>query len=68
MALDLTDAERRALTELRKRRIEADRFPLSPRVQLWKGILAEVRPEPEREPLLPPKTPASARASARPRH
>ena len=43
MEFDLTDAERRALAEL-KRSIESDRFPLSPRVQ-WKGILVEVRPE-----------------------
>ena len=33
MAVDLTDAERRALADLLKRAIEADHYPLSPRVR-----------------------------------
>ena len=36
--------------------IDADRYPLSPRVQMWKGILAKIRPEAKPEPLPPLKT------------
>ena len=31
--------------------IDGDRYPLSPRVQTLKAILAKIRPEPVREPL-----------------
>jgi hypothetical protein len=55
MQLDLTDEETEALARLIRSAIDGDRFPLSPRVQLWKGILAKIRSETVREPLPPPK-------------
>lgn len=35
--------------------IDADRYPLSPRIQTLKGILGKIRPEPARAPLPPLK-------------
>jgi hypothetical protein len=55
MPLDLTEEETDALARLLSRTIDEDRYPLSPRVQLLKGILAKIRPEPTREPLPPLK-------------
>ena len=51
MELDLTDDETAALARLLKSTIDADRYPLSPRIQMLKGILAKIRPEPKCEPL-----------------
>ena len=53
--LDLTDEETAALTRLLRDAVDGDRFPLSPRVQLLKGILTKIRPEAVREPLPPPR-------------
>ena len=53
--LDLTDEETDTLARLLSRTIDDDRYPLSPRVQNLKGILAKIRPEPASEPLPPPK-------------
>jgi hypothetical protein len=65
MAPDFTDEEIAALTHLLREKIDNDRYPLSPRIQVLKGILAKFRPEPPREPLLPPPKPhAPPRASA----
>jgi hypothetical protein len=64
MMLDLTDEETDALARLLSRTIDDDRYPLSPRVQTLKGILAKIRPEPVREPLPPPKVYAPPRATA----
>ena len=50
MKPDLTDEETDALVRLLRDTIEADRYPLSPRVQMWKGLLAKIRPEPKRQP------------------
>jgi hypothetical protein len=55
MILDLNDDETTALARLLTNRIDADRYPLSPRIQTLKGILAKLRPEPARESLPPPK-------------
>ena len=55
MHLDLTDEEIDALVGLLSRTIDDDRYPLSPRIQLLKSILAKIRPEPVREPLPPLK-------------
>jgi hypothetical protein len=46
MKPDLTDEETDALARILRDTINADRYPLSPRVQMWKGILAKIRPEP----------------------
>jgi hypothetical protein len=53
MTLDLTETETAALARLLSDAIDADRYPLSPRIQTLKAILGKVRPEPVRE-LLPP--------------
>ena len=55
MNLDLTDEETAALTRLLSQTIDANRYPLSPRIQTLKAILAKIRPEPKREPLPPLK-------------
>jgi hypothetical protein len=65
MQLDLTDEETEALARLVRDAIDGDRFPMSLRVQLWKGILAKIRPEPVREPLPPPKHYEPPRAGRR---
>jgi hypothetical protein len=67
MILDLTDEETDALARLLRRTIDDDRYPLSPRVQTLKTILAKIQPEPAREPLPPVKVYAPPRASGRQR-
>ena len=64
MQLDLTDEEIAALARLLTNTIDADRYPLSPRVQTLKAILAKIRPEPAREPMPPRKVYAPPRATA----
>jgi hypothetical protein len=64
VTLDLSDPEADALVTLLRRTIDDDRFPLSPRIQTLKAILAKLRPEPTREPLPPPKAYAPPRATA----
>jgi hypothetical protein len=54
MMLDLTEEETDALAKLLSRTIDDDRYPLSPRIQTLKAILAKLRPGPAREPLPPP--------------
>ena len=44
MQLDLTDEETATLTRLLTNTIDADRYPLSPRIQTLKGILGKIRP------------------------
>jgi len=65
MMLDLTEEETDALARLLRQTIDDDRYPLSPRVQTLKEILAKIRPEPAREPLPPPKVYAPPRAMAK---
>lgn len=65
MQLDLNDEETAALTRLLTDAIDADRYPLSPRIQTLKGVLGKIRPEPPREPLPPPKVYAPPRATKR---
>ena len=64
MTVELTDDETAALTRLLSDTIDGDRFPLSPRIQTLKAILAKLRPEPVREPLPPLKQYAPPRATA----
>jgi hypothetical protein len=59
--LTLTEEETDALASLLSRTIDDDRYPLSPRIQTLKGILAKIRPEPVREPLPQPKVYAPPR-------
>jgi hypothetical protein len=51
----MTDEETAALGRVLRDTIDADRYPLSPRVQRLKGILNKLRPQPVREPLPPLK-------------
>jgi len=44
MRLDLTDEEALALRNLLTKTIENDRYPLSPRIQTLRGILAKFGP------------------------
>ena len=62
MKPDLTDEETDALARLLRDTIDADRYPLSPRVKMWKGILAKIRPEAKPEPLPPQKRYEAPRA------
>jgi len=68
MHLDLTDEETFALRNLLTKTIENDRYPLSPRVQVLRGILAKFGPI---APALPtparPPTPEERDAGRRPR-
>ena len=54
-ALNFTDDETAALERLLSDAIDRDRYLLSPRIKMLKGILAKIRPEPKREPLPPLK-------------
>jgi hypothetical protein len=63
MQLDLNDEETDALAQLIRDAIDRDRYPLSLRVQMWKGILAKIQSEPVREPVPPPKVYAPPRAT-----
>jgi len=64
MELDLTDDETAALARRLKSTIDADRYPLSPRIQTLKAILDKIQPEPVREPLPPLKHYEPPRATA----
>src|SRR3979411_1650299 len=44
MMLDLTEEETDALARLLRRTIDDDRYPLSPRIQMLKALLAKIRP------------------------
>jgi hypothetical protein len=46
MNVDLTDEAKLALVDLLRRTIEADHYPLSPRTQTLKAILAKLEPPP----------------------
>jgi hypothetical protein len=64
MTIDLTEEETTALVKELRAIIDNDRYFLSPRIQMLKGILAKIRPEPARESLPPPKQYAPPRATA----
>jgi hypothetical protein len=63
MNLDLSDKEAKALVDELDAIVRNDRYPLSPRIQALKAILAKLRPEPVREPLPEPKRYAPPRAT-----
>jgi hypothetical protein len=64
MIVDLTREETGALARLLSQTINSHRYPLSPRIQTLKAILAKITLEPVREPLPPPKVYAPPRAAA----
>lgn len=59
--IDFAKSERAALARFLREAIDADRFPLSPRVRSLKAILAKVDPQPER-PVSPLATAEALRA------
>jgi hypothetical protein len=68
MHFDLTDEETFALLNLLTKTVENDRYPLSPRIQILRGILAKFSPN---APAPPPPaklpTPEERDPSRRPR-
>jgi hypothetical protein len=68
MQLDLTDEETFALLNLLTEAIEADRYPLSPCIQLLRAILAKFGPmAPAPPPPARPPTPEERDPGRRPR-
>jgi len=61
MTTELTSDDKATIPALLRDNINADRFPLSPRVQSWKSILAKLDP-PARRPtaFLAPRPPGRA--------
>jgi hypothetical protein len=55
MQLEISDEQAAALIRELDQIIQDDRYPLSPRIQVLKAILAKMRLEPIREPLPEPK-------------
>jgi len=55
MHLDLSDDEAAALANELDAIVRNDRYPLSPRIQTLRAVLAKLRAESAREPLPPPK-------------
>ena len=53
--LELSDEEAAALVRELHDIIESNRYPFSPRIRTLRAILAQLRPEPVREPSPPPK-------------
>jgi hypothetical protein len=66
MQLDLTDEERDALAKYLRAGIDADRFPLSPRLRPIKAVLAKLDP-PKPKTVLPeiPSAPKRGKTKAR---
>jgi hypothetical protein len=58
----LNDDEHAALVRLLKQMIEADPFPLSPRVRGLQRVLAKLEPEAAAEPYPAPKPPGQPSA------
>jgi hypothetical protein len=72
MQLDLTDEEAAALLSLLNGAIADDRYPLSPRIRLLRGIRtkfagAPPEPPPARPPTPEERSPGRAPRSGRPR-
>jgi hypothetical protein len=53
MNVDLTDAEAETLTQELAGIVNSARYPLLPRIQTLRGILARLRPEPARPAASP---------------
>jgi hypothetical protein len=65
MDVDLTDEESAALLGELDRIIDADRYPLSPRIRVLQSILDRIEPPPATEPLPPLRHYALPRAGRR---
>jgi hypothetical protein len=55
MNLEITDEQTEALIRELHGIVQNDRYPLSPRIVALKEILGQLRPEPARPALLPPR-------------
>jgi hypothetical protein len=60
MTLDLTDEEHAVLVRLVRKTLDEDRYPLAPRLDPLKSILAKLEPPPPRPEPLPPLRPRIA--------
>lgn len=60
MPLDLTEQEQQALVRLLRRTLDNERFPMAPRLDPPKSILAKLDPPAPRAPLPPPLRPSLA--------
>jgi hypothetical protein len=67
MQLDLTDEEALALLKLLTEKIESDRYPLSPRIRVLRGILDRLPGAPPAAPAARPITAEEREASRAPR-
>jgi hypothetical protein len=65
MNVEFTREEAAALLRELDAIIAGDRYFLSPRITTLKAIRSKLRPEPDREPLPPPRVYAPPRAGAR---
>jgi hypothetical protein len=68
MQLALSDPERDALARFLRSAINADRYPLSPRLAPLKAIPARLDQKPQVQPVPPPKPGTPSRVMARRRH
>lgn len=55
--IDFTEDEHTAVTAALRRLIDADKFPLAPRLKPLKSALAKLDPPKPRKPLPPPPQP-----------
>jgi hypothetical protein len=67
MRVDLTDGEAAALLRLLNRAIEDDRYPLSPRIRVFRNIRAKLPGAPPEPPPARPPTPEERDPAHRPR-
>jgi hypothetical protein len=67
MHLDLSEEESSALLNLLRKTIDNDRYPLSPRIQLLRGIMAKFPMTPPPPPPAKPPTPEERDPSRRAR-
>jgi hypothetical protein len=65
MKLELTEEEAATLANELDGIVRNDRYPLSPRIQTLRAVLAKLKPEPVREPLPEPKHYEPPRAGRR---
>ena len=52
-SIELSDDETQALVRVLRETVDSDRFPLNPRVQVLRAVLARLRPEPVRPAASP---------------
>jgi hypothetical protein len=68
MVFDLTDDETAALGRLLSDAFDRDRYPLSPRIKMLKGLVAKIRPEPPKASLAPKGQEPKRKPLTQPKH